>query len=133
MNRPISNALMETNRAIFGEKANHIFDFDKSIRFVVLLTSDGKMMAEFARPGVASLEPRTESETVYMKATIAISMTTPMDKYHGRIKTAILVKEKVTVICFNLMARIMLVSASPDFQLERLEELGRLIDQLNLG
>jgi len=68
-----------------------------------------------------------------MKATIAINMTAPMDKYHGRIRTAILVKEKVTIICFNLMARIMLVSANPDFQLERLEELGRLIDQLNLG
>ena len=124
---------METNRAIYEAKAKSIFDFDKSIRFVVLLTSDGKLLAEFIRPGVVSLEPRSEAETVYMKATIAISMSTPMDKYHGRIKTAILVKEKVTVICFNLMARIMLVSANPDFQLQRLEELGRLIDQLNLG
>ena len=124
---------METNRAIFEAKANRIFEFDKSIRFVVLLTSEGKVMVEFARPGVASLEPKSESETVYMKATIAISMTTPMDKYHGRIRTAILVKEKVTIICFNLMARIMLISANPSFQLQRVEELGRLIDQLNLG
>ena len=124
---------METNKAIYEGKAKRIFDFDKSIRFVVLLTSDGKLLAEFIRPGVVPLEPRSEAETVYMKATIAISMSTPMDKYHGRIKTAILVKEKVTVICFNLMARIMLVSANPDFQLQRLEELGRLIEQLNLG
>ena len=124
---------METNRAIFESKAKRIFDFDKSIRFVVLLTSDGKLMAEFSRPGVISLEPRSEAETVYMKATIAISMSTPMDKYHGRIRTAILVKEKVTVICFNLMARVMLISTNPDFQLQRVDELGRLIDQLNLG
>jgi len=133
MNWAISNALMETNRAIFGEKATRLFDFDKSIRFVVLLTSDGKVMAEFIRPGVVSLEPRSEAETLYMKATIAINMSTPMDKYHGRIRTAILVKEKVTIICFNLMARIMLISANPDFQLRRVEELGRLTDQLNLG
>ena len=124
---------METNKAIYEAKAKRIFDFDKSIRFVVLLTSDGKLLVEFIRPGVISLEPRSEAETVYMKATIAISMSTPMDKYHGRIKTAILVKEKVTVICFNLVGRIMLVSANPDFHLQRLEELGRLIDQLNLG
>jgi hypothetical protein len=124
---------METNRSIFGEKANRIFSFDKSIRFVVLLTSDGKVMAEFRRPGVVSLEPQSEAETVYMKATIAINMSTPMDRYHGRIRTAILAKEKVTIIVFNLMARIMMISADPDFQLQKVEELGRLIDELNLG
>jgi len=124
---------METNRSIFETKANRIFSFDKSIRFVVLLTSDGKVMAEFSRPGVVSLEPRSEAETLYTKATIAISMSTPMDRYHGRIRTAILVKEKVTIICFNLMARVMLISADPGFQLQRVEELGRLTDQLNLG
>jgi hypothetical protein len=124
---------METDRAIFQSKADRIFDFDKRVRFVVLLTSDGKVMAEFGRPGVVSLEPQSEAETVYMKATIAINMTAPMDKYHGRIRTAILVKEKVTIICFNLMARIMLISASPGFPLQKVEELGRLIDELNLG
>jgi hypothetical protein len=124
---------METDRAIFQAKADRIFEFDKRIRFVVMLTSDGKLMAEFGRPGVAPLEPPSEAETVYMKATIAISMSTPMDRYHGRIRTAILVKEKVTLICFNLMARIMLISTDPEFQLQRVEELGRLIDQLSLG
>jgi hypothetical protein len=124
---------METNRAIFEAKANRIFEFDKSIRFVVMLTLDGVVMAEFTRPGVVSLEPPSEAQTLYMKATIAVSMTAPMDKYHGRIKTAILVKEKITIICFNLMARMMLISANPSFQLQRVEELGRLIDQLNMG
>lgn len=124
---------METDQSILGTKANSIFSFDKRIRFVVLLTSDGKVTAEFGRPGVVPLEPRSEAETVYMKATIAISMSTPMDKFHGRMKTAILVKEKVTIICFNMMTRIMLISADPGFQLQKVEELGRLVDQLSLG
>jgi len=124
---------METNQSIFGTRVDQIFSFDKKIRFVVLLTSDGKMVAEFSRPGVVPLEPRREAETVYMKATIAISMSTPMDKYHGRIRTAILVKEKVTIICFNMMSRVMLISADPGFKMEKVEELGRLIDQLSLG
>ena len=124
---------MEANRSIFGERARQVLSFDKDIRSVVLLTSDGKVMVEFNRPGTAPLEPPSETETVYMKATIAISMTAPMDKYHGRIRTAILVKEKVTIIGYNLMARIMLISADPGFKLSRVEELGQLIDQLNLG
>ncbi len=124
---------METNRSIFGTKANQILSFDRNIRSVVLLTSEGKMIADVSRPGTTSLEPPSETETMYMKATIAISMTAPMDKYHGRIKTAILVKEKVTVIGFNLMAKIMLIMADPGFKLSRVDELGQLIDQLNLG
>ena len=124
---------MEANQSVYGTKANSIFSFDKKIRFVVLLTSDGKMIAEFGRPGAVPLEPRSESDTVYMKATIAISMSTPMDKYHGRIRTAILVKEKVTIICFNMITRIMLISADPGLQLQKVEDLGRLVDQLSLG
>jgi len=124
---------VETNRAIFETKANSIFSFEKSIRFVVLLTSDGKVLAEFGRPGVVSLEPRSEAATLYMKATIAISMSTPMDRHHGRMRTAILIKEKVTIVCYNMVGSIMLISADPAFQLQKVEELGRLIDQLNLG
>jgi hypothetical protein len=124
---------VETNRSIFGPKANQILAFDKSIRSVVILTSDGKMMVDFTRPGAAPLQPPSENETVYMKATIAISMTAPMDKYHGRIKTAILVKEKVTIIGYNLMARIMLIMADSGFKMSRIDELGQLVDQLNLG
>jgi hypothetical protein len=124
---------VETNRSIFGTKASQILSFDRNIRSVVLLTSDGKMMADFSRPGATSLEPPGETETMYMKATIAISMTAPMDKYHGRIRAAILVKEKVTIIGFNLVVRIMLIMADPGFKLSRVDELGQLIDQLNLG
>jgi hypothetical protein len=117
---------------ILESKVSHVFDFEKSIRFVGLLTSDGKVIAEFTRPGVTALEPKSESKTIYMKAAMAIAMSTPMDKYHGRIKTAILVKEKVVLICFNLVARILLVSAAPDFQVGKVEELGRMIDQLGI-
>jgi hypothetical protein len=124
---------MAINRDIFETKADEIFSFDKSIRSVAVLRLDGKAIANFVRPGVTPLEPKSEAETVFMKASIAISMSTPMDRYHGRIKTAILVKEKVTIICFNLFARIMLVSANPDFQLQKVEELGELIDRLGLG
>ncbi len=124
---------MEINRDIFETKASRIFSFDKSIRSVVILTSDGKAISNFGRPGVTPLEPQSESETVYVKATIAISMSAPMDKYFGRVRTVILIREKVTIVCFNLSGRIMLISANPDFQLQRVEELGQLIDQLSLG
>jgi hypothetical protein len=118
---------------ILETKVGRILDFDKSIWSVVMLSSDGRAMASFQRRGTAPLEPESETETVYMKATIAVSMSTPMDKYHGRVRSAVIVKEKVTMICFNMMGKIMLIMASPAFQLQRVEELGQLIDQLGIG
>lgn len=114
-------------------KAERIFSSDKSIRFVVLLTSEGRLIAEIGRPGVTSLEPASESETIYVKATIAMNMSAPMDKYFGRIRTVILIRDKVVIVCFNLSTRIMLISASPDFRLEKVEALGRLVDELNIS
>jgi hypothetical protein len=121
---------METR--ILETKASHVFSFDKSVRSVVLLNSDGKVIAEFGRPGLIPLEPKSETKTIYMKAAMALAMTTPMDKYHGRIRTAVLVKEKLTMICFNLVGRILLVLTDPEFQLQKAEELGRMIDQLGI-
>jgi len=118
---------------ILETKVGRVLDFDKSIWSVAMLSSDGKAMARFQRPGTKPLEPESETETVYMKATIAVSMSTPMDKYHGRVRNAVIVKEKVTMICFNLMGKIMLITASPVFQLQKVEELGQLIDQLGIG
>ncbi len=123
---------METDQSFLQAKADRIFAFDKSIRFFVLLTSDGKPIASIGRPGIASLEPESESETVYVKAGIAISMGAPMNKYFGPLRTVILMREKVTIVCFNLSGRIVLISANPDLQLQKVEQLGRLIDELHI-
>ena len=124
---------MSSEQEVLEMKAERIFSSDKSIRFVVLLTSDGRPIGEIGRSGVTSLEPSNETETVYVKATIAMNMSAPMDKYFGRIRTVILIREKVTIICFNLSSRIMLISANPDFQLDTVEQLGQLVDELNIS
>ncbi len=123
---------METDRSMLQMKVNDIFSFDRALRYVVFLALDGKPTASFGRPGVTSLEPESETETVYVKATIALNMSAPMDKYFGRIRTVILVREKVTIICFNLSARILLISTDPSFELQKIEKLGHLVDQLNI-
>lgn len=124
---------METDRSYLMEKAGRLFEFDPRIRSVVMLTSEGKPVVKVIRPGFKQLEPEAESETVYVKASIAISMSSPMNKYFGRLRTVILTREKVVIVCFNLAARIMLIIAEPDFQVGRVEELGQLVDQLNIS
>jgi hypothetical protein len=124
---------METDHTYLQERAGHILEFDGAIRSAVLLTSDGKPLIKVERPGVAPLEPGDEIDTVYAKASIAIGMGAPMNKYYGRLRTIILIREKMTMICFSLTARIMLIVTGPDFQISRVEELGQFVDQLNLS
>lgn len=107
--------------------------FDKGVRSVTLLSSDGRPLAEVWRPGVAPLEPPSESENVYVKATIAINMSTAMNKYHGPIRTVILIREKLTIVFFSLESGMLLIFTEPRFPLQRVEELGKLVDQLNLA
>lgn len=124
---------METDRTFLEAKAGRIFSFDKGIRSVALLTADGKSIASVGRPGVAPLEPESETKTVYMKASIAVSMGASMNKYFGPLRTVILIRERVMIVCFNLSARMMLISAVPDFPLQKVEQLGQLVDELSIG
>jgi hypothetical protein len=123
---------IETEQGISKDKVERIFGFDKSIRFVILLSSEGNVIASFNKPGVTSLEPEKESNGLFMRAALTYSVSTQMDKYHGRLRAAILVRDKVTLICFMLVERIMMVSADPEFSMGKLDELGQLIDELSI-
>jgi hypothetical protein len=121
-----------TESRILGMKADEIFSFERSINFVVLLTNDGKVIAEFARPGAKRPEPPADIKTMYMKLSIAIGMSSPMNKYHGRMRAAILMKERLNILCLNLDSKIMLVMTGPEFNLAKVEDLWRRVDQLGI-
>jgi len=112
-------------------KAEAVFEFDKKIRFIAVLTTEGEVLGQVFRPGVVSLEPESDTKMIYMKAGIAFGMTSPMDKYHGRVKSVVMNREKVVVMCFNHGSKIVLVSAEPGF--ENVDELGRLIQEAGIG
>jgi len=118
---------------ILETKIDNIFEFDKGINFIALVNSDGNLVKEFARPGAVHLEPHQELKTLFLKVSIAMGMSTPMNKYHGKLRSAVLVKEKVSLIFLELQAKYILIWASPDFNLGRLEELYRQIDQLGIS
>jgi hypothetical protein len=124
---------MAINQEIPENKVSRVFRFDKRVRYVVFLTADGKLRASFARPGITSLEPDEETSSMFMRASIAKEMGTSMNKHHGRITTAIVVREKVVLITFMLLDGIVLISAEPGFSLGKVEGLGRLIDQLSVN
>ena len=112
-------------------KAKTVFDFDKKIRFIAVLTTEGEVIGQVFRPGVVSLEPESDTKMIYMKAGIAFGMTSPMDKYHGRVKSVVMNREKVVMMMFNHGTKIVLISAEPGF--EKVGELGSLIVKVEIG
>lgn len=112
-------------------KAETVFEFDKKIRFIAVLTTEGQVLGEVFRRGVVSLEPESDTKMIYTKAGIAFGMTSPMDKYHGRVKSVVMNREKVVVMCFNYGPEIVLVSAEPGFQ--KVNELGSLLEKVRIG
>jgi hypothetical protein len=121
----LENRILET-------KVDNIFRYDSKVRFVAILTGEGEAVAEFLRPGVKSLEPDSETKMIYTKMSIAFGMTTPMDKFHGKMKQAIIFKERVTMLMYNLQGRVVMVSTEPSFQMQRLDGLNRLIESLGV-
>lgn len=115
---------------ILSTKAEALFNLDRRVRFIALLTSDGEVIGEVLRPGISSLEPESETKMVYTKAVIALGMSSPMDKYHGRVKSAVINRERVCIICYNFGPKVVLVSTEPGFQ--KFEELGRAIEKVGI-
>lgn len=112
-------------------KSQKVFDFDKKLRFVAVLTTEGEVLGQAFRKGVVSLEPESDTKMIYTKAGIAFGMTIPMDKYHGRVKSFVMNRERVVMMCFNHGPKIVLVSAEPGFQ--KVDELGSLLEKVGIG
>jgi hypothetical protein len=112
-------------------KAERVFDFDKKIRFIAVLTTEAELIGQVFRPGVVSLEPERDTKMIYTKAGIAFGMTSPMDKYHGRVKSVVMNRERVVMMLFNHGSKIVLISAEPGF--EKVGELGSLIERTGIG
>jgi len=119
----LENRILET-------KVDNIFRYDSKVRFVAILTNEGEPVAEFFRPGIKSLEPDSETKMIYTKMSIAFGMTTPMDKYHGKLKQAVVFKERVIMMMYNFPGKVVMLSTEPTFQMQRLEGLNKLIESL---
>jgi len=123
----------ETEVGISPSKANRIFRLDKTLRFVGLLSPEGEAVASFLKPGLTSLEPEEDTKVIFKRAAIATSMGASENKYHGRVRAAIVVRDRVILICFVLARGLIVISADPGFPLGKVEGLGQLVDRLELG
>jgi len=106
-----------------------IFRFDRRIRYFGILDEMGRITAGGMRPGLASLEPEDAAEKVDLQMAVTRGMTEAATKYFGRTNYIIIHREKLMLIALPRSDRHTgLISAEPDFPLEKLGELMKIAD-----
>jgi len=91
----------------------------------------GRTTAGGMRPGIKSLEPDDEAERVDMQVAVTRGMAEAAHKYLGRTNYIIIHRENLMLIALpRNNRRTVLISAEPDFPLERLPDLTRIVDDL---
>lgn len=115
-----------------GKGLDDIIAFDEAIRFVAVLDLTGKMVASASRRGYVSLEPPEKTSDVFMKIAIGTGLGEGEIRYHGKVRTVIVMREKVTLIVFLAPGRSFLISADPQFQIAKVELLGQALDKLSV-
>lgn len=102
--------------------------FDSKIRSVVEVRFNGQQVASVHREGLESLEPEDETGKVLDHTAIAAGMGASMNGYHGRVKAVIVARERLSLIVFPLFDSLVLVSADPEFPLQKTYQMAELLD-----
>ena len=106
-----------------------VFDFDPRIRYFAILDTMGRIASGGMRPGVKSLEPDKQAEMVDLQIAVTRGMTEAGSRYLGRADYIIIHRENLMLIALPQKdKRTVLITAEPDFGLDRLRDLAKLID-----
>jgi len=115
------------------ETLDEVLRFHEGIRFVYVLDRDGKLIDYRVKPRTARLAPNKAMEQVFAKAAVTATMADPEIEYHGRPTSFVMNKEKVRIIGFPRANATVLLTTELSFPLGKVEELGQLIDCLDIG
>ncbi len=113
----------------YNIKCNDILS-DPEIRFCGLIGKDGTLKAGGFRPGVEPLETDEERLKMYNELALRIAKRKEFDSNLGRVKYSASRREKVVMMSFPIAGRIILVTAEPNVNIDRLaykiiEKLGK--------
>ena len=113
----------------YNIKCNDILS-DPEIRFCGLIGKEGKLIAGGFRPGIEPLETDEERLKMYNELALRISKRKEFDSNLGRVKYSASRREKVVMMSFPIAGRIILVTAEPNVNIDRLaykiiEKLGQ--------
>jgi hypothetical protein len=100
-----------------------VFGLDKRIRYCAVLDEMGRTVTGGMRPGLESLEPEDEAQKVDLQVAVIRGMTEMGRGYLGGTNYVIIHREKLMLVAIPINRKTVLISAQPDFPIERVKEL----------
>jgi len=138
MNQAPSNRKGKAERGVKSSGTKHKRDvdalvemtlrFDSRVRYCAIIDERGAEIAGGMRPGVRSLESKSEGPRLRGQSVIVRAMAETWDDVHGRADYMIVHRGRVSLFFFFLAgSRLLLVSTEPDYPLQRFQALAELI------
>jgi hypothetical protein len=107
-----------------------VFGIDGRIRYCAVLDEMGRTVSGGMRPGTQSLEPDEEAQKVDLQMAVIRGMTEAARGYLGGTNYVIIHREKLMLLAIPVNKRTILISAQPDFPLERVRDLIRIAKEV---
>lgn len=104
---------------IFEQRCKKILDEDE-IRFAGIINNMGRLVAGGFKEGIIPLENEEERKKMYMELVLRVSMRSEFDHNLGKVKYTASRREKVVVMSFPLDNNVLLVSAKPDIDIDKM-------------
>ena len=107
-----------------------IFAFHPSIRFVTVVSKEGRLLDAVTHTGMQSLEPPAETAKILQRWALSKGMLSGADDYFGRVKSVIVNREKLVEMLFPLSDQMVIISARPGFPIKNTPRLEKLLNRL---
>lgn len=93
---------------------------DPEIRFCGLIGKDGELLAGGFKPELVPLESDEDRKKMFQELAHRVSQRKEFDSNLGRVKYSASRREKVVMISFPIGGKILLVTAEPNVNIDRL-------------
>lgn len=113
---------------IAREMLDAVLRFHDDVRFVYIVSHEGKLITYRARQDTPGLAPLSAMIQVFAKTAIAATFTEPEESYHGKTLSFVVTKERLRLIVIPQADFIVLVSTEHSFPMAKVDELAHLVD-----
>lgn len=104
---------------IFDQKCNRLLQ-EEEIRFAGFINSMGRLVAGDFKEGITPIEDEAERQKMYMELALRVSMRKDFDYSLGPVKYAASRRAKTVVMSFPINSNVLLVSAEPTVDIDKL-------------
>lgn len=105
--------------SVFDQKCNWLLQ-DEDIRFAGFINSMGRLIAGSFKEGITHLEDEAEQQKMYMELALRVSMRKDFDYSLGPVKYSASRRQNAVVMSFPINSNVLLVSAEPTVDIDKL-------------